>query len=143
MKNKQIGPSIREISLQIRNRVNELVNNKVNGVTHMNARILHILRSEEEKGNELCQKDLETIFTISKSTMCEMLNCMERRQYIIRVASRDDSRKNVIKLTELGRKIDDEVGVVIRDYENSLEEKITPEEKDILLNIFEKLKEDK
>ena len=143
MNNRQIGPAIREISLQIRNRVNELVNNKVNGVTQMNAHILHILRVEEEKGRELCQKDLEGLLTISKSTMCEMLNCMERHDYIVRVSSKDDSRKKVIKLTELGRSVDDEVGVVIKDYESILSKRITPEEKILLFNILDKLKEDK
>lgn len=137
------GIAIREISLFIKNKINERISKKTSGISQIGGRILHFLKVAEDEKSEICQKDLEKIFNTSKSTMCEMLNSLEKHDYIKRVPSNSDSRKNVIILTQTGRIIDAEVDKEIKLFEKHLDDKITAEEKKKLFEIIDKLmKED-
>lgn len=131
---------IRELSLYVKNGINDSISKEVKGVTHINGIILHILKKAEERNEALYQKDLEEKLCRSKSTMSEILNSMEKHQYIKRVPLKEDSRKKQLILTPLGKETDQKVGEVILSYELSLKNKLTKDELESLLLIMEKLK---
>lgn len=109
-------------------------------------RILRILyRKEQENGGtptELSQLELQNLLDIRSGSISEILGKMEASGLICKSRSESDRRKVVLTLTEKGR---DEFLTAKRRREEEdtlLFECLTEEEKEQLLSLLHKLRED-
>lgn len=96
---KNLGIEIRILSNLIYNRLNQTTIEAENLTIHQYW-ILQYLTDNIEK--EIYQKDIEQLFSIKRSTANQMLRTMEARGYICRTISSEDSRRNILNITENG-----------------------------------------
>ena len=110
------------------------------GLTTMQNRVLHyiLVRSLE---NPVYQKDLEKEFKVSKSTVTEILQLMERKGFIERKYSKRDGRMKRILPTEKAITIQREVMENIRTVEEKLRAGVTEEDYKTCLKVLKKMSE--
>ena len=106
----------------------------------MQNRVLHyiLVRSLE---NPVYQKDLEKEFKVSKSTVTEILQLMERKGFIERKSSKRDGRMKRILPTEKAITIQREVMENIRTVEEKLRAGVTEEDYKTCLKVLKKMSE--
>ena len=93
MLNQMIGHKIMAISLK----------NGMDQATVMHGWIMGFLY--ENRDRDIYQKDLEMKFGISRSTVTNILQLMEKKGYIRRVSVEKDARLKKLELTERGLQI--------------------------------------
>ncbi|MDD7403627.1 MAG: MarR family winged helix-turn-helix transcriptional regulator [Butyribacter sp.] len=96
---ERLGIEIRILSNLIYHKMNQITTETDNLTVHQ-CFILQYLAQNKDKENY--QKDIEELFSIKRSTANQMLRTLENRGYISRETSAQDSRKNIITLTEEG-----------------------------------------
>lgn len=94
----------------------------------------------EHKGEEICQRDLERDFNITRSTVTGILQLMEKKGYIVRVSVPTDARLKQIILTEKGEKLDHDVHDHVQSMERLLVQGMTEEEIDQLFFLLGKIR---
>ncbi|CAM3210522.1 MarR family transcriptional regulator [Streptobacillus felis] len=90
---------------------------------------------------DICQKEIENHFSLSKSTVSEILKSFEKDELITRVSSDKDQRIKIIKMTEKSIKIREEILKNIAKIENMLVADISVKEIDIFNNTLLKMNE--
>lgn len=134
------------IPAQIR-RVNNLIqrlqnqigrSNGIEDVTAMHGWILKYLQLHE--GQDVYQRDIEREFSITRSTVTNILQLMEKKGYIRREAVEHDARLKRLVLTEEGRDADRRMLLTLRQTDTYLESLLTPEERDEMLRLLLKLR---
>ena len=88
----------------------------------------------KSRHGDVYQKDVEKEFRIRRSTATVMLQSMEQKGYVVRVASTEDGRLKRILLTE--KAIEHHQ---ILNFNRELEAGLTEEEKQTFLNILDKM----
>ncbi len=95
-------------------------------------RILRILEGEEE----VTQKVLQDMLQIQAGSLSETILKLEKKGYIVRQKSVHDKRKNVVRITEEGKKAN-------RKYSETKDEiafsALTKEERELLQNLLLKI----
>ncbi len=86
------------------------------------------------------QKDIEKYFDVKRSTVSLLLNNMEKKQLITRVAVKDDARLKKITLTQKARELANSVHDELLGFEEMLSVGITQEEFETLVIVFEKIR---
>lgn len=81
----------------------EIANNHFDEVTVMHGWILGFLYDNQAR--DIFQKDIETEFSIARSTVTCIVKLMEKKGYIKRESVEQDARLKKLMLTENGRKI--------------------------------------
>ena len=110
------------------------------GLTTMQNRILHyILMKSLER--PVYQKDIEKEFRISKSTVTEVLQLMEKNGFITRESSKKDGRMKRLLPTQKALTIRQEVMENIRTVENKLKAGIREEDYRTCLKVLKKMSE--
>lgn len=134
------------ISAQIR-RVNNLIQrcqnqrgraNGVEDVTSMHGWILGYLKMHGDQ--EIYQRDIEREFSITRSTVTNILQLMEKKGYIRREGVEHDARLKRLVLTDEGREVDRRVLQTLRETDDYLESLLTPAERDEMLRLLLKLR---
>ena len=106
MKHKEtLGYEIKTLdNLFFRNLMSyEIAQKHMDEVTVMHGWILGFLYDNEER--DIFQKDIETEFSIARSTVTCIVKLMEKKGYIRRESVEQDARLKKLVLTENGRKI--------------------------------------
>lgn len=85
--------------------------------------------------------ELANLTNRKRSTITKSLQSLEKNGYIERKCS-NDKRKLPIYITEKGKKLNEEILKNIKSIWKELEEKITEEEKYIIINLLKKIKTD-
>ena len=93
----------------------------------------------KSRNGDVYQKDVEKEFRIRRSTATVMLQNLEQKGYIVRVASTEDARLKRILLTEKAIEHHNLIEEQIRDFNRELENGITEEEKQTFLTILDKM----
>ena len=137
-----IGPKVRELFFYIRHTMDETISARVKGITPTQGFILYKLKVAECENEELNQKTLEHCLHVNKSTLSEMLNCMEKNGLIERVSSLEDNRIKFIRMTSKGRETNDQIAHVIDELENSFKAQLTSDELDTFFRVIKKIKKE-
>lgn len=117
----------------------ETANNRMDEVTVMHGWILGFLYDNQER--DIYQKDIETEFSIARSTVTCIVKLMEKKGYIKRESVAQDARLKRLVLTENGRKIH-EVHINDMDIlEERCKRKISKEELENFWKVAEQLKQ--
>jgi len=108
-------------------------------MTEMHAEILGFLLKAE--GEVILQKDIEQVFTMRKSTASRMLQLIERKGLIERVATKEDARQKQIVLTEKAHNLRNQMETEIDKLEKTVKTGISDEDLDIFFKVIEQIKE--
>ena len=139
VRKKEVGHEIHVLSNMIGRKIDEEKRQRnmadVSPVQSWVVRYLH-----EHKGEEICQRDLERDFNVTRSTVTGILQIMEKKGYILRVSVPTDARLKKILLTEKGEELYYKVRDHIHETETFLVKGMTEEEVEQLLFLLGKIK---
>ena len=94
----------------------------------------------DNQGRNIYQKDLENEFGISRSTVTNILNLMEKKGYIQRVSVENDARLKKLILTDTGKRIHSILKNTLDENEARINSLLTAEEQNIFLALINKLR---
>lgn len=141
MKHKEtLGYEIKTLdNLFLRNLMTyEIARNHMDEVTVMHGWILGFLYDNEER--DIFQRDIETEFSIARSTVTCIVKLMEKKGYIKRESVEQDARLKKLVLTETGRKIHELHINDVDVLEERCQRNISEEEIKTFWDVAEKLK---
>lgn len=95
----------------------------------------------EHKDDNVCQKDLEESLNVSKATISEVLNTMEKGGLIIRKASKTDARIKTIKLTDTSLNRFDEMNQISYQINAELIKNISEKDLKTFLSILDRMEQ--
>ncbi len=134
------------IAAQLR-RVNNLIARRVNyysrqnGVEDVTAMHGWILAYLYHRSNEaIFQRDIEREFSITRSTVTNILQLMEKKGYIRRESVPQDARLKRLLLTEAGAKAHEQIMLTLQQNDEYLSSLLTEEENAELLRLLGKLR---
>ena len=134
------------VPAQIR-RVNNLISRRVNyysrlngveDVTAMHGWILAYLY--ESRDREVFQRDVERAFSITRSTVTNILQLMEKKGYIRRMSVPQDARLKRLVLTDAGAQAHQQIMRSLRQTDQYITSLLTAEENAELLRLLNKLR---
>ncbi len=136
---KSLATELRSINNLLERRLNAIISqNEADDVTPMHGVILGYLNFHTD--HDVYQRDIETQFNITRSTVTSILKLMEQKGYIRREAVSHDARLKKIVMTELGHRAFVRIDSSIRQTEELLRSAVTPEEYVQLITLLEKVK---
>lgn len=110
----------------------------IDTVTVMHGWIINYLYCNE--GKDIFQKDIESEFSISRSTVTNILKLMEKKGYIKRVSVDSDARLKKLVLTDNGMKNREVIHRTIVESENKFNSFFTDEERETFLYLLRKFR---
>ncbi len=135
---KAIGFHVRELSNAIKNhRKRDEEGTEIGQITMMQRWIIGYLTHNQE--HDVFQRELEQNLNISKSTLTEVLNIMEKNDLVQRVASKQDARCKKIVLTEKSICVNSIICKKIKETEDKLRKDISEEELEVFLRAIKKM----
>ncbi len=111
----------------------------IDNVTLMHGWIIGYLNGKGDV--DVFQKDLETEFAISRSTVTNILKLMEKKGYIERVSVKSDARLKKIILTEKGAEVFSLMHKVIDENERRFNNALNEEERAVFFDLIRKLRQ--
>lgn len=139
LSNRQLGFELKAANNMIRRKM-EVIFAQQDGyeLNGMQGPLLGYLYHKSRNG-DVYQKDVEREFRIRRSTATVMLQSLEQKGYLVRVASTEDARLKRILLTEKAIRHHDLIEEQIRIFNRELEAGLTEEEKETFLRILNKM----
>ena len=134
-----IPAQIRRVNNLIFRRIGQISRtNGVEAVTPMHGWIMEYLYRHSE--TPVFQRDIEREFSITRSTVTNILQLMERKGYIERQSVPQDARLKRLVLTEKGACIHEKTMQSLHQTDEFVESLLTPEENAELLRLLNKLR---
>ena len=134
----RIGFEIKKLNMLISGQLRQATSiNELNEVTNTHGYVLKYLAQRENE--EVFQRDIEKEFAISRPTVSEIINAMEKNGMVERKAVERDARLKQIIITEKGKALNALVRQEFDAFEERLSGLITPEEEQALEEIIRKL----
>ena len=106
-------------------------------ITRMHHWIIGFLYDRQDK--DIFQRDVEAEFRISRSTTSSMLTLMEKKGLVIRQSVPGDARLKKLTLTERAKNLHVQHMHAIQNFDSTINNSITTEEKQVFLKILNKL----
>lgn len=134
-----IPAQLRRVDNLIFRRLNQF--SRANGVeqtTPMHGWIIEYLYRHRDE--PVFQRDIEREFSITRSTVTNILQLMERKGYIQRQSVPQDARLKRLVLTEKGACIREKTMQALHQTDEFVESLLTPEENAELLRLLNKLR---
>ncbi len=94
----------------------------------------------ENRERDVYQRDIESEFSIRRSTVTGILQCMEKNELIERQSVENDARLKKLVLTSKAIQIHRKVEETIADFEKNLSDGITKEEREVFFRVTDKIK---
>lgn len=94
----------------------------------------------DRKDDDVYQKDIETSFAISRSTVTNIVKLMEKKDYIKRQNVESDARLKKILLTQKGIEIHQKIHQVIMENENRFNSVLSDSEREQFFYLIKKLR---
>lgn len=135
---KHLGRELKGLSHILDRRMTKTLDeNGAQDITPMHGRILGYLHFHGDR--ELCQRDIEAEFRITRSTVTSILKLMEKKGFIRREEVARDARLKRLYLTELGEEHVKRIHLSINQTEQLMRQALSDEEWDIVMRSLEKL----
>lgn len=103
--------------------------------------MLHIMKNLRYT-DKINQQELANLTDKDKSSLSYLIKNMEKRGFIIRIESKEDKRSKLVLLTEEGKRIHDEIVIIVNDVYEKLEKESNREHMQICIkymNEFNKI----
>ncbi len=94
----------------------------------------------DHKDEDVYQKDIETSFAISRSTVTNIVKLMEKKDYIKRQNVESDARLKKILLTPKGIEVHQKIHYAIMENENRFNSVLTDNEREQFFYLIKKLR---
>ena len=94
----------------------------------------------ESRDREVFQRDVERAFSITRSTVTNILQLMEKKGYIRRMSVPQDARLKRLVLTEEGAQAHQQIMLSLRQTDQCISSLLTEEENTELLRLLNKLR---
>ena len=134
-----IPAQIRRVDNLIFRKINQFAReNGVEQATPMHGWIIEYLYRHRDAA--VFQRDIEREFSITRSTVTNILQLMERKGYIERQSVPQDARLKRLMLTEKGACIHEKTMQSLHQTDEFVESLLTPEENAELLRLLNKLR---
>lgn len=91
------------------------------------------------EGQDVFQRDLETIFKLRRSTLSSVISTLEKKGYLCRVPVPEDARLKKLVLTDAGRSIGAHVYEIFTHLNDLMIAGLTPEELTVFGSILDKI----
>ena len=95
----------------------------------------------EHKDDTISQKDIENHLKLSRATVSDVLNTMEKNGYIKKIASSEDARTNNIVLNDIALEMHKKAEEEIKKINNLLKQNISKEDLDNFIKIIDLMNE--
>ncbi len=99
---------------------------------------LHILKILS-RSEGLCQQWLADFFSKDKGSITRIINTMEDRNLVVRIPDKNDKRSKLIYLTPYGKKLNQEIKIIILEFNEHLISDISTKELDQCVAVLEKI----
>ena len=99
----------------------------------------HFLFEQQEKGVPVNQRFIEEMLHLKNPTVTGILNRLESKGFIVRVADARDRRVNIVVLTDKARALREEVAETAERTEEMLLEGFTEAEREQLIHLLGKM----
>ena len=133
-----IGQEIRKLShLLSRNFDSVCREHNIDGVTAMHAVIVNYLK--DNLHSDIFQRDIEVNFEITRSTVTNILQLMEKKGYILRQSIESDARLKKLTLTESGLELANKMDNIIKCCEEITTAGLTQSDIDTLLSLLNRI----
>ena len=134
-----IPAQLRRVNNLIFRKIGQIARTKgVEAVTPMHGWIMEYLYRNSD--TPVFQRDIEREFSITRSTVTNILQLMERKGYIERQSVPQDARLKRLVLTEKGACIREKTMQALHQTDEFVESLLTPEENAELLRLLNKLR---
>ena len=100
--------------------------------------MLHALSKHEE---EVIQQDLAEMMGKDRSAILRLIDSLEEKGLVRRVASQDDRRKNYLMVSKLGMRVVDHYMGIVSVLMMDLQEGLTPEEIGVFHKVISSIRE--
>lgn len=107
------------------------------GLTHTEARLLTLLVKAD---GEASQEALSAQLVIDRSNVGRALKSLENRGYIIRAASQADKRAKVMRITEQGLSLAQQLRIIGTEIEQQLLRDISTYEAELAQRVLQKIR---
>ena len=98
-----------------------------------------VLKILHEDNDGIIQNDLAFITDRNKASLTRLINVMEKNNLVKRIPSKEDSRKNLIYITNNGKQLFLKVKPLMLSSIETLQNGITEDEKSIFINVMTKI----
>ena len=133
-----IPAQIRRVDNLIFRKINQFAReNDVEQATPMHGWIIEYLYRHRDAA--VFQRDIEREFSITRSTVTNILQLMERKGYIARQSVAQDARLKQLVLTEKGRQFHENTMLALHQTDEYVASLLTEEENTELLRLLNKL----
>lgn len=132
-----VGGKIRLIHNQIKKVMEQKRETNEGNLTAMQRWMLGFLEMHADE--EICQRDIEAAFSISRATASNMLRTMESRELIARVPVAHDARLKQVVLTEKAGRIKRQAKQDVREMEELLVSGLSEEELAVLHRCLDRM----
>lgn len=109
-------------------------------ITGRQMHIIGYICKENELGNDVFQKDIETKLNVRPSTSTAMLKVLEKNGYIIRQSVSGDLRLKKLVLTDKANNAAEYAFTTIKESESRITDGIAKEELDTFFKVIDKMK---
>ena len=135
-----IPAQIRRVDNLIFRKINQFAReNGVEQATPMHGWIIEYLYRHRDAA--VFQRDIEREFSITRSTVTNILQLMERKGYIARQSVAQDARLKQLVLTEKGRQFHENTMLALHQTDEYVASLLTEEENTELLRLLNKLRD--
>ena len=134
-----VGRRIKIINNLMKRSMDKFFGQRPDRATLMHTWILGFLQNRQDAGKDTFQKDIETEFSINRSTTSEMLKLMCKNGMISRVPVDYDARLKKIVLTEKSLKFNQELSRKMNDLDKILIKGLSESEVETFLKLCDKL----
>ena len=134
---EHIGHALKVLNHKIRRLAESDVARRGPGLTETQGRVLGYLA--RHPGQDICQRDVEETFGITRATASKMLGDMEHAGLILRCGADYDARRKNLRLTDEALRLSREIRQGIAEFEAVLTAGFTQEERRELLRLLYKI----
>lgn len=111
------------------------------GITSQQARVVGFISEKQKTGNNINQKDIETIMRIKGSSVTSLMQGLERKGFILRDTNNSDDRVKDLFLTPKSQALVKEFAEVFNETEKRIVQGMTEKEKETFLKLLMKASE--
>lgn len=100
---------------------------------------LMVLKMIYQNGGSVPQKDIEREFGVRRSTVTSVMQILEKKGFIVRSTSPEDSRAKLVRLTKEGEEKNAKLISFIKTRDEKILSALTTEEQTVLMELLTKV----
>lgn len=134
---RPIGKEFREVQQLLNRRIEADKADCTECLSHLQIHLLFYLSRQKQP---VYQKDIEELLKVRRSTATQMLNVLERDEYVLRVRDESDARMKEIRITDKTVSLLASMKKHIKEIETLLRKNISDDDLDVFFRVVDQIK---